>query len=40
MNPYTKEQWREYEQLNKEKRNARRRELYRKKIMEGYNNVR
>ena len=27
-NPYNKEQWKTYEKANKEKRNARRRELY------------
>jgi hypothetical protein len=28
MNPYNKEEWKAYEKANKEKRNARRRELY------------
>ena len=31
MNPYTKEEWKAYEKANKEKRNQRRRELYKQK---------
>lgn len=31
MNLYNKEEWKAYEKANKEKRNARRRQLYREK---------
>ena len=31
MNPYTKEEWRTYEHANKERRNRRRREIYKLK---------